>query len=258
MKIAVTGKGGAGKSTISALMSRVCTTLGKKVILIDADPDMNLAGILGLGNDRQITPISELKELIAERTGTETGKPSPLFKMNPHVSDIPEKYWQDVSGIKLLAMGTVKRGGGGCACPENAFLKALLAHLFLARDEWVIVDMEAGIEHLGRGTAMAVDIMIIVVEPSRSSLETAGRIKKLSAETGIKNCKVIVNKIQRPEEREFVLEQCKKENLEVLGCLDFWPELNEINLGKKSIMGISGSVFKNLEKITEDLIGKYQ
>ena len=149
MKIAVTGKGGVGKSTIVALMSRILREAGKTVLAIDADPDMNLATILGVPEHYEITPIIDLKELIAERTGTEVGKSAPFFTMNPKVDDIPEKYCVEYEGIKVLTMGTVTKGGGGCACPENAFLKHLLSHLVLLRKEWVLVDMEAGIEHLG-------------------------------------------------------------------------------------------------------------
>ena len=151
MKIALTGKGGVGKSTLAAMIARVVRDQDNKVVAIDADPDMNLATIFDVSRAREITPIIEMKELIAERTGTEVGQPAPFFTMNPKVDDIPESYWVDQNGIKLLVMGTVQRGGGGCACPENAFLKSLLGHMMIARREWVILDMEAGIEHLGRG-----------------------------------------------------------------------------------------------------------
>ena len=180
MKIAITGKGGVGKSSLAALAARVIREAGDPVVVIDADPDMNMATLLGVPAEQAVTPIIALKELIAERTGTKVGEPAPFFTMNPKVDDIPEKYWIDRQGIKLLAMGTIQRGGGGCACPENAFLKSLLGHLMIARREWVILDMEAGIEHLGRGTALGVDSMVVVVEPNRTSLETAYRIRKLA------------------------------------------------------------------------------
>ena len=180
MKLAVTGKGGVGKTTFVALLSAVLSRKGHKVLLIDADPDMNLATVIGIPHDRKVTPIVELKKLIAERTGVEERKSAPLFKMNPKVDDIPDTYCVEHNGLKLIVMGTIRKGGGGCACPENAFLKSLLSYLVVARDEWVILDMEAGIEHLGRGTAIGVDHMIVVVEPNRTSIETAYRIIKLA------------------------------------------------------------------------------
>src|SRR4030042_2560978 len=200
MKIAVTGKGGVGKTTISALLARILTQSGRDVILIDADPDMNLAGILGIPSDNPVVTISELKELIAERTETEAGKSNPIFKMNPKVDDIPEKYCINFNGIKFLTMGTISKGGGGCACPENTFLKTLLAHLLINRKDWVILDMEAGIEHLGRGTASGVDVILVVVEPNLSSLQTLQRIRQLAKDLKIKNIQVIANKIRSEED----------------------------------------------------------
>ena len=130
MKIAITGKGGVGKTTITALLARILKEASKKVILIDADPDMNLAALLGIPENKDIKPISELKELIAERTDTEPGKPAPFFKLNPRVDDIPEKYCINYNGIKFLIMGSIKGGGAGCACPQNAFLKSLISQFY--------------------------------------------------------------------------------------------------------------------------------
>jgi CO dehydrogenase maturation factor len=249
MKIAVTGKGGVGKSTIVALMARILRDSGKKVLAIDADPDMNLATILGIPTSYTITPIIELKELIAERTGTEVGKAAPFFTMNPKVDDIPEKYCVEYQGIKLLTMGTVKRGGGGCACPENAFLKNLLSHLVIQRKEWVLVDMEAGIEHLGRATAIGVDEMIVVVEPSQTSLETAHRIKKLAQDIGIAKLRIIGNKIQHPSEKQFLIENTK--DFDVIGFLDFSDELRKINTKEASALTIEGTPVIQMEQLLE-------
>jgi len=244
MKIAVTGKGGVGKSTIVALMARILKDDGKRVIVIDADPDMNSATILGIPNPEKITPIIELKELIAERTGTEVGQPAPFFKMNPRVDDIPETYCVEHGGIKVLVMGTVSRGGGGCACPENAFLKTLLSHLIINREEWVLLDMEAGIEHLGRGTALGVDEMLVVVEASRTSMETAHRIQKLAGDIGIKKIRVIGNKIQSEAEKEYLREAL--EGFDVIGFIEYDEEIRKINLGLSSALEVDG---KTLEQI---------
>jgi CO dehydrogenase maturation factor len=245
MKIAVTGKGGVGKSTAVALMARLLKDLGKKVIVIDADPDMNSAGLLGVPDPEKIIPIVELKELIAERTGTEVSQPVPFFKMNPKVDDIPEKYCVEHEGIRLLVMGTVQRGGGGCACPENAFLKSLLSHLVINREEWVLLDMEAGIEHLGRGTAIGVDEMIVVVEPSKTSIETAHRIRRLSQDIGIRKLRIVGNKIQDDADREFLKERLK--DFDVLGYIEYDDTIRRMNLGQISAMEIDG---KPLELIS--------
>ncbi len=239
MKIAVTGKGGVGKTTLVALMARVLRDAGNKVFVIDADPDMNLPTILGIPCHIPITPIIEVKELIAERTGTEVGKSAPFFTMNPRVDDIPEKYCIEHEGIKLLVMGTVNLGGSGCACPQNAFLKTLLSHLMLQRKEWVILDMEAGIEHLGRATAIGVDKMIVVVEPSQASLETAFRIKKLAGDIGIQQLKLVGNKVQSEAEIRFLTAQTQ--HFEVLGYMHFSEDMKRINMREASALNIEGS-----------------
>ena len=236
MRIAVTGKGGVGKTTIVALMARVLRDAGNKVLVIDADPDMNLATLLDIPDKDKITPIVELKSLIAERTGTEVGQPAPFFTMNPRVDDIPGKYCVAHEGIKLLVMGTINRGGGGCACPENAFLKSLLSHLMLARKEWVILDMEAGIEHMGRGTAISVDTMVVVVEPSLTSIETAYRIKKLSGDIGISNLKIIGNRVRTDSEKSFITDNSKDLNL--LGFIDYSEEIRKIDIKEASALDL--------------------
>ena len=164
MKIAVTGKGGVGKTTISAALCYAFAEKGYKVIAIDADPDSNLASALGFPDEVKLTPIIEMKDLIEERTGAKPGTSGGFFKLNPKVDDLPEKLWVEHSGIRLMLMGTVKKGGGGCVCPESVLLKSLVQNLLLFRKEVVIMDMEAGIEHLGRATAKAVNHFVIVVD----------------------------------------------------------------------------------------------
>ena len=239
MKIAVTGKGGVGKSTIIALFARILTEQNKKVLAVDADPDMNLAGILGISPEVDIHPIIELKELIAERTETEVGKAAPFYKMNPRVDDIPDTYCVDYNGIKVMTMGTVRGGGAGCACPENAFLKQLLSHLVISRDEWILLDMEAGIEHLGRGTAIGVDHMIVGVEASGSSMETAFRVKKLADEIHIKKVSLIGNRVRNEREKEFIRKSAKE--LQVLGFIDYSEEMLKINIREKNALTIEGA-----------------
>lgn len=253
MKIAVTGKGGVGKSTLAALIARVLRDSGSKVVVIDADPDMNMATLLDVPAKRRITPIIDMKELIAERTGTRVGEPAPFFTMNPKVDDIPEAYWVDQQGIKLLVMGTVQRGGGGCACPENAFLKSLMGHLMIARQEWVILDMEAGIEHLGRGTAIGVDAMLVVVEPNRTSIETAFRIEKLAGDIGIRKVRIVGNKVQNPGEERFI--RTKSEGLEILGMIESSEEIRKISTSETSVFSLDGRPLEQVAAVIEQIRG---
>jgi CO dehydrogenase maturation factor len=204
MKIAISGKGGVGKTTLASLLSRIFAEAGYSVIAIDADPNSNLAATLGIPNPEEITPISEMSALIEERTGAKPGKAGSFFKVNPKVDDLPENYSLKYDGIRLMVMGRIKQGGTGCYCPENALLQALVTHLLLGRDEVVIMDMEAGVEHLGRATARAVDKLIVVVEPSRRSVETARRIKKLAEEINLHNIAAVGSKIHSQSERDFL------------------------------------------------------
>ncbi len=198
MKIAVAGKGGTGKTTFAGVLARILDEKGHNVIAIDADPDMNLHTSLGI--TELPTPVSRLKELIEERTIMESG----LYRLNPKVNDLIDNFSVKKNKIRLLVMGTVESGGGGCVCPESTFLRALLRHLILKEEDWVILDMEAGIEHLGRKTAENVDLMAVIVEPGQRSIDTANRIKELSTEIGIKNILAVANKITDEDQVEFI------------------------------------------------------
>ena len=204
MKLAVSGKGGVGKTTFSALLIRTLNAQGKRVLAIDADPDANLAAALGIPDAEKIVPIAEMKELIFERTEAQPGTIGGFFKLNPKVDDLPDALSAKLDNIKLMRLGGVKKGGSGCICPESTLLRALMLHIVLARDEVVVMDMEAGIEHLGRATASAVDKLIIVVEPGRRSMDTAGHIKKLASEIGLKNIGLVGNKIRGQKDEEFL------------------------------------------------------
>jgi len=204
MRIAVTGKGGVGKTTLAALICRSFRDGGRRVLAVDADPDANLAATLGFPDPEEIVPVSGLKELIAERTGVVPGGAGVFFRLNPRVDDIPERFGVVHDGIRLLVMGGIKKAGTGCYCPENAFIRELVGHLLLAEKDVVVLDMEAGIEHLGRGTAGDVDAFVVVVEPGKRSLETAERIIGLASELGVKRRYIVVNKVREKEDPAFV------------------------------------------------------
>jgi CO dehydrogenase maturation factor len=204
MKLAVSGKGGVGKTTFSSLLARTLSDQGRKVLAIDADPDANLAAALGIADADKVVPIAEMKELIFERTGAQPGTIGGFFKLNPKVDDIPETLSVRLDNIKLMRLGSVKKGGAGCLCPESTLLKALVTHVVLGRDEVVIMDMEAGIEHLGRATAQAVDKLIVVVEPGRRSIDTAEHIRRLASEIRLNQIAVVGNKIRGPKDEAFL------------------------------------------------------
>ena len=252
MKIAISGKGGVGKTLLTSLLSKIFADSGYSVLAIDADTNSNLAATLGFPHAEEITPISEMNELIAERTGAQPGQIGPMFKMNPKVDDIPENYSVKNDGIKLMVMGRIKKGGSGCYCPENALLQALVSHLLLARNEVVILDMEAGIEHLGRATAKAVDKLIVVVEPSRQSVETARRINQLAKDIGLLNIAVAGNKLRSQREKEFLLSELP--GFKFLGFIPYDQAIIDADLAHLPVTSASQKVIGEVRNIYQTLI----
>ncbi len=204
MKLAITGKGGVGKTTVTSLLAMAFTENGHRVLAIDADPNATLAACLGFPNPDTVEPINQMTELIEERTGVKPGGTGLLFKLNPKVDDLPARFAIEHGGIRLLRMGAIKTGGSGCYCPENAFLKTLVTHLLLSDQDVLLMDMEAGVEHLGRGTAQAVDRILIVTDPSRQGIQTAKRIAALAADIGITQIAVIGNKSRDGGDAEYI------------------------------------------------------
>ncbi|MEW6616349.1 MAG: carbon monoxide dehydrogenase accessory protein CooC [Thermodesulfobacteriota bacterium] len=254
MKLAITGKGGVGKTTITACLSKKFYDDGYSVLAIDADPNANLAMALGFPNPNDIIPIAEMSDLIEDRTGAKPGTSGSFFKLNPKVDDIPEKYWVEHKGIRLMIMGTVKKGGGGCVCPESILLRTLVSHLLLVRKEVVILDMEAGVEHLGRATAKAVDMLIVVVEPGKRSIETAWRIKGLSKDIGIENIGVIANKVRSEADREFI--RSEMQGFDIFGSVYSDPRIVEADLKGIPPFELSQGIMLEMDKVMQRLKGK--
>jgi len=236
MKYAISGKGGTGKTTVAALLAHAFTRDGNKVLAVDADPDANLAAALGISAQQAaaITPISKQRQLIQERTGAIPGKFGQLFKINPTVADIPEKFCSEIRGIKILVLGAIQQGGKGCACPENVILQNLLSEIILNRHEIVIVDMEAGIEHLGRATARSIDKMLVIIEPGSRSIATARIIKKMASEIGIRSFGFIANKVRNIEQQKWITRQFPSE--EILGVISYNKIIQDSDINQKPLI----------------------
>jgi CO dehydrogenase maturation factor len=219
MKLAISGKGGVGKTTLAALLAQSYADAGREVLVADADPSPCLAGALGFPSELrdQLHPIAEMDALIEERTGAKPGTIGGFFTLNPRVDDIPERFSVVYKGVRLLEMGSVDMGGSGCICPEAAMLKTLFTHLLFRKDEVLILDMYAGVEHLGRATVDFVDAMLIVVEPTRRSLGTARQIKQLANDIGLTRCWLVGNKVRNEEEKLFL--EAETPGLPLLGIM---------------------------------------
>ena len=253
MKIAITGKGGVGKTTLSALLSHIYAREGKKVIAVDADPDANLASALGISKNEveKIKPIAEMGELIEERTGAKPGTSGSIFKINPKVDDIPEGFGFKLSNINLLVMGKSKFAASGCYCPEHALLRRLLKHLIVERDEVVIVDMEAGIEHLTRGPAEGVDGFIVVVEPGQRSIQTAIAVKNLAEGLGVKKVFAIANKVRKEQDVQFIKNSIG--DIELLGQMSFNEDIMESDIKALPAYEASEQTLEEAKKIKNNL-----
>lgn len=249
LKLAITGKGGVGKTTLAALLSYVFVEQGQKVLAIDADPATGLASACGVPAEEAaaITPVAEMEDLIYERTGAKKGETGGFFKLNPRVDDIPERFAVSAEGIRILSMGTVKMGGTGCLCPENALLRSLVTHLLLRRDEVLILDMEAGVEHLGRGTASAVDAFIVVVEPGRRSLQTAHSIYGLAQDLGIGRVYVVGNKVVSESDELFIVEQLPE--FHVLGFLPADRQAIEADRSGQAVFAVAPQLVEQARMI---------
>lgn len=247
MKLAVTGKGGVGKTTISALMAYSLKSAGHNVVAIDADPDSNLLACMGYADASEIKPLVELKSLIEERMGVAPGTTGGMFRLNPFIEDIPEKYSVDIDGIRVLVAGAVKKGGAGCYCPENSLLRALISHLLLEKDMSLVIDMEAGVEHLTRGTVQAVDHLLIAADPGRRGIETALRIKGLADEIGLKRISVVGNKIRSEADEKFLRDALP--GMEMAGFIPYDESLLDAERSGNGVKGASGEVFGAVEKI---------
>lgn len=253
-KIAVTGKGGVGKTSFASLMAYVLAERGQKVYAIDADPNATLAHALGFPPElaAQVTPIVEMDDLIEERTGARPGEYGRMFKLNPRVDDIPERFSVEYRGVHLLQMGTVRGAGAGCVCPENAVLRMLVTHLLLREQETVILDMVAGLEHLGRGTARAVDAMFVIVEPGTRSIDTAKRIASLARDLHVESLWVVASKVRRPSDEAYIREHL--DGLPLVGTLPFTERAIEADMENRALYDAAPELVERTRQIIDAVL----
>ncbi len=247
MKIAVSGKGGVGKTTVSANLARLLYNKGLSVYAVDADPDSSLGLALGINEKvlAEIRPVIEMREFIGSIAGD-----GAMYTLNPKVNDLADKFSVDINGIKFLRMGGIKQGGSDCYCRENTFLKGIVNSLLLDTRDVVILDMGAGIEHLTRGTSRGVDIMIIVTEPSKSSVQTARIVEKLARDLEVRMIKFIANKVRTDREETFIKENFPGD--ELLGIIHFDEVITEHSMGLS--VNIDEIDNKEIESILKKII----
>ena len=251
MKVAITGKGGVGKTTLSSTLARLYADEGRTVLAADVDPDANLGLALGLSQEEvdAIVPISKMRTLVEERTGANAA--NKFFKLNPYVADIPDTFSKDINGVKLLVMGTVDVGGSGCVCPEHVMLKSILSALTYRKNDVVIMDMEAGLEHLGRGTAQGMDQFIVVIEPGARSVQTYHNVKRLASDLGIGRVRVVANKVRDAVDEEFVRNAIPAEDL--LGMIHYNTEIMDADRQGSSPYDYSPKAIEEIRAIKEAL-----
>lgn len=251
-KIAISGKGGVGKTTLAALLAHIYAERGRSVVAIDADPAGGLAEALGFPAElvAQVTPVAEMEDLIFERTGAKPGSSGGFFSLNPRVDDIPDRFSISHEGIRFLRLGAIESGGSGCICPESALLRALVTHLLLYRDEMMILDMEAGVEHLGRATAQAVDTFVVVIEPGRRSLKTAATVRRLASDIGIDQVCAVGNKVRGEGDWAFMEEHSP---VPLLGYLSANAELTEADLRGAGVFQAAPHAVEQAREIAQAL-----
>jgi len=257
MKIAVSGKGGVGKTLIAAGLARGFAQRGLKTIAIDADSSPNLALTLGLSAEeaRKIVPISENKELVDSKTSTGY---SGVYRLSFTVDDIVREYSVSTPfGVNLIVMGTVKSMGSGCMCAPNAVIRALLRHLIVDRNEAVVLDLEAGVEHIGRGTAKQVDALLIVADSNLKSLEIAKHIHDLASKAEMKQLYLVGNRVMNEAQKTAIRTFAEKNGLSLLTLIPFDPRVTDADMqGETPLMKKEIEAVEVIDGLCEAFIKK--
>ncbi len=251
-RVAIGGKGGVGKTTVCGVLAQLLAKSGLDVLAIDADPDTNLAAALGATAVQVPESIINMKKLISERTGTDKNATGAYFRMNPEVGDIPEKYWVEINGLKLFVLGGITRAGAGCACAEGSFLRALLTHTMLNRKEAIIVDLEAGVECMGRSSIEGINALIVVVEPGSRSIETALNISQMAKSLNIKQVSAIINKVTDDSQIEQIRSQLGA--IPVLTAIKYTPEIQRADMDRSNVLDSAPSLVEKLSEAKDVLM----
>ena len=251
-KIAIGGKGGVGKTTVCSIWAQLFAQSGFDVLAIDADPDTNLAAALGVACEQIPEPLIRMKSLIGERTGTDRNAIGAYFRMNPEVSDLPEKYWIKTHGLKLLVLGGIQKAGAGCACSEGSFLRALLTHTILQRQEVVLVDLDAGVECMGRSSIEGIDALVVVVEPGSRSLETAENISQMAKSLNIRQVVAIANKITQPQQEELI--RSRLGEISLLTSIMSLPAIQEADMNRTNVFDVGSELVRQLDEARKQLM----
>jgi len=252
LKIAIGGKGGVGKTTVCAVWAQLLAEEGFDVLAIDADPNTNLASAFGIPSAQSPQPLIKMERLIAERTGTGKDAAGAYFRLNPKVSDLPQKYWRKVNGVKLLVLGAIEQAGAGCACPQGAFLRAMLTHTILQRQEVVLVDLAAGVEFMGRASIQGVDAVVVVVEPGSRSIETAKNITRMAQELGVKHVAAIVNKITKGSQIEAIKGELT--DITTLANIRYSPLVQKADMEQKNVFAACPELVEQLRQAKNTLM----
>jgi CO dehydrogenase maturation factor len=250
MKLAISGKGGVGKTTLSALMIAELVRRGYRVTAIDADPNPCLAAALGIGS-RPVPSLLEMKDEIESRVGGTDG----YIRLNPRVDDLVDRLAVKHGDVQLIVAGAISRGGAGCACPQSVLLRRLLDHLVLEHDEAIVIDLEAGLEHLGRRSAQAADALLVVVDPSRASLDTAGRIKRLAGEIGIAQVLAVANRVQEPGDEVYIAAHL--DDIPLVGSIPASPAIAYAEREGVEAAGRDPSVAQAVTRLADELESRW-
>src|SRR4030066_2510746 len=252
MKIAVSGKGGVGKTLIAGGLAHGFSERGMKVIAIDADSSPNLGLTLGLSAEetRKIMPISDNKPLVDSKTSTGY---SGVYNLNFTVDDIVKQYSVPTPlGANLIVMGTVHSMGAGCMCAPTAVIRALLRHLVVERGEAVVLDLEAGVEHIGRGTAKEGDALLIVADSNLKSLEIAKHIHDLASAAGMKQLFLVGNRVMNDTQREAIQTFADQNGIVVLAFVPWDQKIIEADmLGETPLKNKEIAAVKSIDNICE-------
>jgi CO dehydrogenase maturation factor len=245
LKVAISGKGGVGKTTVAALVAAEFARRGRNVTAIDADPNPTLGPCLGFAS--LPAALLEMADEIEERVGS-----AGVIRLNPRVDDLVDRIAIRRDGLTLIVAGSVTHGGAGCACPQSVLLRRLLEHVVVGLDDAVVIDLEAGLEHLGRRTAEGADALLVVADPANSSLETARRITRLATEIGLRRVALVANRVHDPADLAFIEERAS--GIELAGVIPYSQAVLAAERAGRSLFDLEDGVGPAVGRLVDALV----